>query len=247
MLIAILTDLHANREATAACLAHAESRGAQRYAFLGDLVGYGADPGWVVDTVMDYVSRGAIAVQGNHDIAVAQEPSKHMNPQARAVVEWTRAQLDERQLQFLGKLPLTEESGDCLFVHASAAEPRQWEYITGTLEAVKSMHATKRRVTFCGHVHQPALYNLSMTGKISSFVPTGDSSIPLSTQRRWLVIPGSTGQPRDGNPAACYALYDDATHELIYLRVPYDYEAAAGKIRAAGLPQSISSRLEHGI
>jgi diadenosine tetraphosphatase ApaH/serine/threonine PP2A family protein phosphatase len=246
MLTAILTDIHANREALTACLAHADERRPQRYAFLGDLVGYGADPAWVVDTVMDYVERGAIAVQGNHDIAVAQAPGKHMNPQARAVVEWTRAQLDARQLEFLEKLPLTREAGDCLFVHASAAEPRNWEYITGTLEAVKSMHATRCRITFCGHVHEPALYNLSPTGKVSSFVPTGDSSIPLGTQRRWLVLPGSVGQPRDGNPAACYALYDDVSHELIYFRVPYDYETAAAKIRSAGLPQSIGNRLEHG-
>ncbi|KIF82932.1 metallophosphoesterase family protein [Noviherbaspirillum autotrophicum] len=247
MLIAILTDIHANREALTACLAHAAERGAQRYAFLGDLVGYGADPAWVVDTVREHVQQGAIAVSGNHDVAVLQEPGKHMNPQARAVVEWTRAQLDESQLAFLAGLPLTAEASGCLFVHASAAEPRQWEYITGTNEAVKSMHATRCRVTFCGHVHEPALYNLSMTGKISSFVPTGDSSIPLVTLRRWLVIPGSVGQPRDGNPAACYALYDDNSHELIYFRVPYDYETAAAKIRAAGLPQSLSNRLLQGV
>lgn len=246
MLIAILTDIHANREALIACLAHAQERQAQRYAFLGDLVGYGADPAWVTDTVMDYVARGAFAVQGNHDLAVTQAPSKHMNPQAREVVEWTRAQLDQRQREFLDRLPLTQEHNNLLFVHATAAEPKSWEYVTGTLEAVKSMHATRARITFCGHVHEPALYNLSPTGKVSSFVPTGDSSIPLGTQRRWLVLPGSVGQPRDGNPAACYALFDDATHELTYFRVPYDYETAAAKIRAAGLPQSIGNRLEHG-
>jgi diadenosine tetraphosphatase ApaH/serine/threonine PP2A family protein phosphatase len=246
MLTAILTDIHANREALTACLAHARERNAQRYAFLGDLVGYGADPGWVVDTVMEYASRGAVSVMGNHDAAVIQAPGKNMNPQARQVVEWTRSQLNPTQLQYLESLPLTAESAGCLFVHASAAEPRNWEYITGTLEAVKSMHATKCRITFCGHVHEPALYNLSPTGKISSFVPTGDSSIPLGTQRRWLVIPGSVGQPRDGNPAACYALFDDVTHELIYFRVPYDYESAAEKILRAGLPQSIGDRLEHG-
>jgi diadenosine tetraphosphatase ApaH/serine/threonine PP2A family protein phosphatase len=246
MLIAILTDIHANREALTACLAHARERNAQRYAFLGDLVGYGADPAWVVDTVMQHVERGAFAVQGNHDLGVVQGASKHMNPQAREVVEWTRAQLDETQLNFLDKLPLTQEAGSSLFVHATAADPKSWEYITGTLEAIKSMHATKCRITFCGHVHEPALYNLSPTGKVSSFVPTGDSSIPLGTQRRWLVLPGSVGQPRDGNPAACYALFDDASHELIYFRVPYDHETTAAKIRSAGLPQSIGNRLEHG-
>ncbi len=246
MLIAILTDLHANREALSACLAHAQERRAQRYAFLGDLVGYGADPAWVVETVRGYVAQGALAVQGNHDAAVAQAPGKHMHQDARQAVEWTRAQLDPGQLQFLDRLPLTQEAGDCLFVHASAAEPNHWEYITGTVEAVKSMQATRCRVTFCGHVHEPALYNLSMTGKISGFVPTGDSSIPLGTTRRWLVIPGAVGQPRDGNPAACYALYDDVTHDLVYFRVPYDDETAAAKIRAAGLPSGLADRLRQG-
>lgn len=246
MLIAILTDIHANREAMTACLAHARERHAQRYAFLGDLVGYGADPGWVVDTVMEHVANGAIAVQGNHDVAVIKTPGKHMNPQARAVVEWTRAQLNAEQLAFLESLPLTQEANNSLYVHATAADPKGWEYITGVMEAVKSMHATRCRITFAGHVHEPALYNLSPTGKVSSFVPTGDSSIPLGTQRRWLVLPGSVGQPRDGNPAACYALFDDVTNELTYFRVPYDYESTAAKIRAAGLPQSIGSRLGEG-
>jgi diadenosine tetraphosphatase ApaH/serine/threonine PP2A family protein phosphatase len=246
MLTAILTDIHANREALTACLAHARERRAQRYAFLGDLVGYGADPGWVVDTVREYLNQGAIAVQGNHDEATAHGAGKQMNPQARAVVEWTRAQLSDEQLQFLDTLPLTHEDGDCLFVHATAANPRSWAYIYNTLEALKSMHATACRVTFAGHVHEPALYNLSPTGKLSTFVPSGDSSIPLSTQRHWLVLPGSVGQPRDGNPAACYALFDDASHELTYFRVPYDYESAAEKIVAAGLPPGLAIRLAQG-
>lgn len=246
MLTAILTDIHANREALTACLAHAQEKRAQRYAFLGDLVGYGADPAWVVQTVMEHVARGGIAVQGNHDQATVQGGSASMHAQARQVVEWTRAQLAPEQLRFLEQLPLTQQSGHCLYVHATAADPASWEYITGTLEAVKSMHSTQCRITFVGHVHEPALYNLSLTGKISSFVPTGDSSIPLSTQRRWLVLPGSVGQPRDGNPAACYALFDDASNELTYFRVPYDHEAAAAKIRAAGLPPALADRLLEG-
>lgn len=243
MLIAVFTDLHANREALTACLAHAQQRHAERYAFLGDLVGYGADPGWVVDTVMEYMRHGALAVLGNHDDAVIQAQHEHMHSEARQAIAWTRTQLNPEQLQFLQKLPLTVEAHGCLFVHASAAAPAQWEYVTGTLEATRSMHATTCRVTFCGHVHTPALYNLSPTGKTSAFSPNGDSSIPLGTQRHWLVIPGSVGQPRDGNPAACYAMFNDATNELTYYRVPYDCETTARKIIAAGLPVSFAQRL----
>lgn len=246
MLTAVMTDLHANREALSACLEHAQQRSAERYAFLGDLVGYGADPGWVVDTVMDYMERGALAVLGNHDTAVAHEQHYQMHSEARQAIEWTRNQLNPEQLAFLRNLPLSVEANGCLFVHASAAAPSQWEYITGTLEAARSMYATGCRVTFCGHVHTPALYNLSNTGKVSSFTPSGDSSIPLGTQRHWLVIPGAVGQPRDGNPAACYALFDDVTNELTYYRVPYDCETASIKILVAGLPMSFSQRLLAG-
>jgi diadenosine tetraphosphatase ApaH/serine/threonine PP2A family protein phosphatase len=246
MLIAILTDLHANREAVSACLADAEQRGAKAYAFLGDLVGYGADPAWVVDTVASYAERGAWAVLGNHDIAVASQDDVHMNPAAKAVIDWTRAQMNASQLRFLASLPLTQEHGEVLFVHASAAKPQEWEYILGALDAVKSMHATRCRVTFCGHVHEPALYHLSLTGKAGTFTPVPEVAIPLASTRRWLAIPGSTGQPRDGNPAACYALYDDINHELTYLRVPYDHDTAARKVVDAGLPERLAQRLIEG-
>jgi diadenosine tetraphosphatase ApaH/serine/threonine PP2A family protein phosphatase len=247
MLTAILTDLHANREALSACLDDAAQRGAQRHAFLGDLVGYGADPVWVVDTVMAYVERGALAVLGNHDEAVFRDPREQMHAEARAAIAWTRTQLDPTQLAFLRNLPLTIEHDGCLFVHASAHRPQLWDYITGTLQAAMSMHATHCRITFCGHVHEPALYNLSPTGKIATFLPTSDYGIPISTNRQWLAIPGSVGQPRDGNPAACYALYDDVRNELTYLRVPYDHESAAQKIMAAGLPAFFGARLAQGI
>lgn len=247
MRIAILSDLHANREAVSACLENAATLGANQYAFLGDLVGYGADPAWVVETVISYSQRGAIVVYGNHDEAVIRHEANQMNPEALLAVEWTRNQLDASHLDFLGSLPLSVERNDVLYLHASASNPPLWEYITDTLEAVRSMHATRCRITFCGHVHEPMLYNLSPTGKAAMFSPAPGYSIPLSAHRRWLAIPGSAGQPRDRNPAACYALFDDVHGELTYLRVPYDHQAAAGKIHAAGLPPQFGSRLELGV
>jgi predicted phosphodiesterase len=246
MLIALLTDLHANREAVSACLAHAQQQNVSQYAFLGDLVGYGADPAWVLDTVMEYASRGAYVVMGNHDIALLQEERKGMNPIAFQVVEWTRAQLSETHLNFIRNLPYRIEIQELLMVHANAWAPEKWEYVEGTMEATRSMHATKAHITFCGHVHLPTLYHMTLTGKTGEFLPTPENSIPLSKQRRWLVIPGSVGQPRDGNPAACYATFDSVTLELTYYRIPYDSEAAAEKIIAAGLPASLGQRLISG-
>ena len=246
MRLALITDLHANRESVGAVMAHAATQGIDRYAFLGDFVGYGADPGWVVDLVREHVARGAIAVMGNHDAAVVEGPLPTMIPEARQVVEWTRERLDAGQLAFLAALPMSVSDADRLFVHANAFAPEEWAYVLGRMEAVRSLQATHARFTFCGHVHDPKLFHLTGTGKIGDFVPSDGMPIPLSEQRRWLVIPGSAGQPRDGNPAACYATFDTASATLTYFRVPYDTEAAGTKIRAAGLPQRLARRLEHG-
>jgi diadenosine tetraphosphatase ApaH/serine/threonine PP2A family protein phosphatase len=246
MKIAVITDLHANREAVEAVLAHAQGQGARQYAFVGDFVGYGADPGWVVDTVRHHVGQGALAVLGNHDAAVARGALPTMRLDARTVVEWTRAQLDAQQIDFLATLPLSLEMGELLFVHANAYNPPGWEYIQGRLEATRSLAATRQRITFCGHMHEPMLYTLSLVGKAGEFIPAPGDPIPLLAPRQWLVIPGSAGQPRDGDPAACYAVYDDAQAEVTYWRVPYDVETAGAKIRAANLPQNLATRLVDG-
>jgi diadenosine tetraphosphatase ApaH/serine/threonine PP2A family protein phosphatase len=251
MRLALLTDLHANREAVTACLAHAERQNADRYAFTGDFVGYGADPAWVVDTVMQYVARGAVAVQGNHDYAATHdaEPNsrQQMHMEARAVIDWTRSQLNAAQMAFLAALPLVREQGTMLFVHASAHEPAAWEYVTGNDEAERSIRATRSRMIFSGHVHAPALYRRADDGRMGSHKPVPGTPIALAPQHQYLVIPGAVGQPRDGNTAACYALYDDATRELCYFRVPYDHGAAARRVIASGLPIVFAMRLIEGI
>lgn len=246
MKLALITDLHANREAVQAVLEHADAQGAGRYAFLGDYVGYGADPGWVIDTVRRYVDQGAIAVGGNHDAGVATEISPTMRPDARQVVEWTRGQLSPEQLAFLSSRPLSQTEGDMLFVHANAFAPAEWEYIQGRLEAVRSLHATTCHYTFCGHMHEPKLFHLSGTGKAGDFVPSPGVAIPIPPIRQWLIVPGSAGQPRDGNPAACYAMFDLAEQSLTFHRVPYDHDTAARKILDAGLPARLAERLIHG-
>ena len=246
MKTAVITDLHANREAVEAVLDSARRHGAERFVLLGDFVGYGADPAWVVDEVRQLVRQGAIAVMGNHDQAVVQGSSPNMRPDARYVVDWTRGQLDAAQLDFLASLPMTQRQGDHFYVHANAWAPAGWDYIQGRQDAVRSLQATDARYTFCGHMHEPKLYNLSGTGKAGDFVPTPDVPIPVPPHRQWLVIPGSAGQPRDGNPAACWAMFDAAAGALTFHRVPYDHEGAGAKILAAKLPQRLASRLEDG-
>jgi len=164
-----------------------------------------------------------------------------MNPDAQVVVEWTRSHLRPAHLEFLGALPLTVEDEGRLYVHANGWAPEQWEYVTSPFDAGRSMRATSCRLTFCGHVHTPALYHSAPDGRTAAFAPVSGTSIPLLPHRRWLALPGSVGQPRDGNPAACYAHFDDAADLLTFHRVPYDAEIPRRKILDAGLPLSFNA------
>jgi diadenosine tetraphosphatase ApaH/serine/threonine PP2A family protein phosphatase len=242
VLIAIFADIHANRQAFSACLAQARDDGAKRIVLLGDYVGYGADPEWTVETVMDLVDNGAAAVLGNHDSAIGN-PREQMNVEAKMVIEWTRGELGASQRQFLAGLPLARYDEGRLYVHAEARDPKSWTYVASTADAAHSLAATPAHLTFCGHVHQPALYSMSATAKMTTFTPTTDFPIQLLPGRRWLAVLGSVGQPRDGNPAACYAMLDTVKHELTYCRVPYDVEQAAARIRSKGLPIWLADRL----
>lgn len=245
MRIALFSDIHGNREAFEACLAHAERHQAERYVFLGDYVGYGADPGWVLDTVTRHVERGAVAILGNHDSAVLHG-TDHMNETAATAIDWTRGELGSAHRDFIASLPLIAEEGGRLYVHADPAAPDSWGYVTDLYTASRSLMATRAHATFCGHTHVPTLFHMSVTGKFASFDPVDRVEIPLTSRRRWLAVIGSVGQPRDHNPAACYAMLDDARDALTYIRVPYDIDTAARKIRDAGLPATLSFRLFEG-
>jgi diadenosine tetraphosphatase ApaH/serine/threonine PP2A family protein phosphatase len=245
MRIALLTDIHANREALTACLDHAGRARIDRYVFLGDYVGYGADPVFALETVMAHVERGAIAVLGNHD-AAALVRDRDMSRTAYAAMEWTRGQLAAAHIAFLRGLPLTHEDDGRLYVHASAHAPAAWNYVTERHEASKALTATRAKAIFCGHSHLPMLFHTSAFSRTASFKPVDGVDIPLTAGRRWLAVIGSVGQPRDHNPAACYAILDTAQNVLTYVRVPYDIDSAARKIREAGLPLALSRRLAEG-
>jgi diadenosine tetraphosphatase ApaH/serine/threonine PP2A family protein phosphatase len=244
-LIAFFGDIHSNLQALEACLEDAAHQGASRYVFLGDFVGYGGDPVPVLTRISQMCASGAVAVKGNHD-DMAGDFDRDMNASAARAAKWTREQLSPEHRVFLDSLPLTYADADRLYVHGDASEPEKWRYVSNCDGARDSFEACSARIIVCGHVHQPAIYSLRADSQLSRFVPEPDCPVPLLKSRRWHVVLPSVGQPRDDNPLSGYALYDEATCEIAFRRIPYDIDAAAGQIIKAGLPSGLASRLYRG-
>lgn len=246
MRIALLSDLHANLEAMEACVADARRREANRFVFLGDYVGYGADAAAVVSRLIEHAEQGALVVKGNHDAAI-EHPEGYFNDAAHAALDWARSTLSAGQKRFLRELPLVATEADRCFVHASADRPERWTYIDGSASAQRCLEAAGVPLVFCGHVHDQRLYYQAINGRMTAFHPRSRTPVPLAAHRRWVTIVGSVGQPRDRITAGAYAMFDAAQSLVTFHRVPYDARAAAAKIRRAGLPESLAHRVEAGV
>lgn len=249
MKLALLSDLHANLLALQACLAHARQAGATHFAVLGDIVGYGAEPGPVVDAVMALARDGAVVLGGNHD-ALALNPPAREEAQADAGAQWAHGQLDAAQRQFLAGLALQAQCGTAWLVHASADEPGAWHYVDNPQRAARSLDSacTHDGVAhvFCGHVHHQRLYYTGRGRALMEFTPQPGVAVPVPGHRRWLATVGSVGQPRDGDVRAMYALFDATQQRLAFHRVAYDHRAAAAAIRRTPQPAWYAQRLEEG-
>lgn len=253
-----MSDIHSNTFALDACLKHASDHGADQLAFLGDLVGYGADPAGVVDRVMSLVSNGvngetgangAWLVKGNHD-AMAVRPPSLIQDTGSSSAAWTHEQLSAEQLDFLDQAPLTVTHGCLLLTHASARHPDKWDYVDSEvkaqlcLDAALSTHQANQ--VFVGHVHHQFLYYTGANRKLMRFTPTPGIALPAPSRRDMVVTIGSVGQPRDKDTRSMYALYDTEAQKLCFYRVLYDHHAAAKAVRQAGLPEHLAHRLETG-
>ncbi|QWE16626.1 metallophosphoesterase [Polynucleobacter sp. AP-Nino-20-G2] len=245
--IGLFADLHSNLEAFDACMEQAKELGVTRMVFLGDLVGYNADPGAVIDRIGELVNANkAIAVLGNHDEAVFEDRRSQMNASANAAIEWTKAQLNHSQIQFLKDLPLIIQEDSMCFVHASAHNPSDWNYVTDSMSAWRCVQHSGKTYTFVGHAHEQALFYQSAVGKLIRFAPHPGDEIPVLQHRQWVGVVGSLGQPRDGNPEACFAIFEPGSEALTFYRTPYDHFTAAEKVRRAGLPEDLANRLITG-
>ena len=239
----MLSDIHSNDEALAAVLARVRRKKFDRVVILGDFVGYGANPNHVIDRVRR-ISADKISIRGNHDkVVVGLDPGDLFNPIALAAARWTAEKLTARNRKFLENLPvgpLDVEEGFAI-CHGS---PRDEDaYIFSDRDAFINFGLFSFAVCFFGHSHIPSVFTLEAHGIRVEVVKGDRTRLKLASDRRYLINPGSIGQPRDRNPAASYAIYDSRQRVVQFDRVPYDVEKAREKIRKAGLPGMLGDRL----
>jgi diadenosine tetraphosphatase ApaH/serine/threonine PP2A family protein phosphatase len=250
MRYAVLADIHSNLEALTAVLEALAAERIDKYLCLGDVVGYGADPGACLDRLQ---TCGAVVVVGNHDLAcVGSFDVNWFNEAAKAAVLWTRNQLSFTDLDVLRRWPLTETVEGLTLVHGSLRQPRRFEYLLDAARAVDTLTICKTLICLVGHTHRACFMEYDrarrrMVRILSREADLADVSFDDDPQaKRYLVNPGSVGQPRDGDPRSGFAVIDTERQRVSVRRVPYDVASAQRKIRAAGLPEVLADRLAVG-
>lgn len=240
MRYAVLSDVHSNLEAFLACLDFLKNAKIDKYLFLGDIVGYGADPKECISLLR---ALNASCVAGNHDwVAVGLTDIDYFNNDAKRSVLWTRENISEADRLFLSGLELVKETKDYCLVHGTLNHPEEFDYMVDARRAVKDFYALKTKVCFLGHSHRPGIY-IEDKDRILYQEPV---TLALEEGRRYIVNAGSVGQPRDQDPRACFCIYDEEASSFKFQRVSYDVASAQKKIIEAGLPGSLACRLAVG-
>lgn len=246
MRLLVLSDVHGNLDALDAVLSDAQQHGFDRAICLGDVVGYGACPSAVIARVRELPLQ--LIVRGNHDRVCAGITSADtFSPAARTAIQWSRRHLTADDLAWLTALPqgpLLLQPGILL---AHGAPHEEDLYVQTTHDAAEVFAAHEEVLCLHGHTHAQTVFRLT-DGYIHDETPVGRAcyKLPLAAGSRWLVNPGSVGQPRDGDPRAGYAILDLGATVVELRRVPYDIAAAQRRIREAGLPYSLAERLSLG-
>lgn len=239
MRFAILSDLHANLEATEAVLADAQARECTHYVCLGDVVGYNANPHECVQLIQKLECP---IVKGNHDEqASLEESSRGFNALAETAINWTRANLNEEDKEWLRDLRLSRQVRDFTIVHATLDTPAQWGYVFNNLDAVASFTYQHTTVCFFGHTHVPGAFVRDDGVKRLKV-----DQLTIEPAKKYFINTGSVGQPRDGDWRAAYCIYHIDKNCVEQRRVKYDLPTAQKKIIKAGLPKLLADRLELG-
>jgi len=242
----VLTDIHANLEALDACLAHATGRGYEQTLVLGDLVGYGADPNAVVERVQ--ALKPAAIVRGNHDkVACGIDQADGFNAVARHAARWTLEQLTPDHREWLAALPQGPHDVDELVQICHGSPFDEDAYIFDELDAVRALKTASRPLCLFGHTHYPVSFELSEDAFETIGPPfAAHTELELKVASRYLINPGSVGQPRDGDPRAAYAIVDTKKRNIALFRLNYALEDAQAKVIKAGLPDVLAQRLAVG-
>ena len=242
----VLTDIHANLEALDACLVDARSRGYDKTLVLGDLVGYGADPNAVIERIRSL--KPMAIVRGNHDkVASGLEQAEGFNAVAKSAAKWTLDVLQPEYREWLAALPEGPINIDELVEICHGSPFNEDAYIFDELDAVRALKTSSRPLCLFGHTHYPVTFELSADA-FDTLVPTTASVAErwLKEGAKYLVNPGSVGQPRDGDPRAAYAIVDTRRRCVELLRLTYPVEEAQDKVIRAGLPEVLAQRLAVG-
>ena len=242
----VLTDIHANLEALDTCLADARARRFDKTVILGDLVGYGADPNAVIERIQELAP--VAIVRGNHDkVACGLEQAEGFNTVAKSAAHWTLDVLTATYRDWLAALPEgpTEVDETIVICHGSPFD--EDAYIFDELDAVRALKVSTRPLCLFGHTHYPVSFELSNDAFETLGPATGaESRITMKPGAKYLINPGSVGQPRDGDPRAAYAIADTVTRCVELFRLRYPIEEAQAKIVREGLPEVLAQRLGVG-
>jgi predicted phosphodiesterase len=241
----ILSDIHSNQEALGAVMSFVRRKRWDKAIFLGDLVGYGANPNQTVDTLR--ALKPFVGIRGNHDkVCSGIEDGAMFNRIALEAAMWTRRKLTRANLKWLKALPQGPRVVDDAFTISHGTPVDEDAYIFGEIEALNVFRHTDNPVCFFGHSHFPVIFGLS-TDAITTILTIGTSfRFKLKPGVRYLINPGSIGQPRDGNPLASFALYDSDSRTVTIHRIAYRVEETQDKILKAGLPRPLADRLALG-
>jgi len=240
MRYALFSDIHSNLEAFEVVLDFFKKSNVDRYLFLGDVVGYGADPGACIARLKGV---NALSGAGNHDRAVVDMLSTdYFNRAAEEAVRWTKEHTTELERQVLSALGLVKEEKDFCLVHGTLSHPEEFDYMTDDGRALKTFYLLQEKICFVGHSHCPGIF-IEEPGEIVYKAP---AVLKIEKGKRYIVNDGSVGQPRDGDVRASCCIYDEETSSIEFHRLSYDVVTAQKKIRQAGLPAVLADRLSVG-
>ena len=238
----IISDIHSNIHALKAVMEYRKHNYPDSELIcLGDIVGYGGDPIECINMIFDETNRIVI---GNHDSGAAGKTELfYFNSNARTAIEWSIKHLEKNVRNHLGRLPRKIQIEDFLIAHSSFSSTDDWKYITSINHANDEFDSMENSIAFFGHTHIP-LYFLKDNGNIKLNHP---ETFTLSEGSRYLINPGSVGQPRDNDSRASFVIYDSNEKNIEFIRVEYDVKSAQQSILRAGLPDYLAERLERGL